>query len=180
MVPSANTEKGVEPFWVAIAPFATHTGKIYPLDKMEQVVAALAQRTDVRVFLFGAGSQEQTVLEDWAKRYPQTESVAGKAEGLQQEAALVSHCKVMVSMDSANMHLASLVAVPVVSIWGATHPQGGFLGYGQTMQNVIQRDDLACRPCSIFGKTSCRWGDYRCLAGISPQMVVDKINEFLK
>ena len=169
----------VEPNWVAVAPFATHRGKIYPTEQMEQVIRLLTRRTDLRLFLFGAGAEEKAVLEEWASHYPRTLSMAGRFEGLHQEAALLSHCRVMLSMDSANMHLASLVGVPVVSLWGATHPRAGFLGYGQKEENAVQRTDLPCRPCSIYGQTPCRFDDYRCLAGIAPQTVADKITEFL-
>lgn len=161
--------------WVAIAPFATHEGKIYPLEQMEEVVALLAARGDVRIFLFGAGERERAVTEAWAAHHPHTESMAGKLDGLAEEAALISRCQVMVAMDSANMHLASLVGTPVVSIWGATHPFGGFLGWGQQQQDTIQRTDLTCRPCSVYGNKPCQFGDYRCLRGIMPETVVQHI-----
>ena len=172
-----NFDRSLRPerYWVAIAPFATHPGKVYPTSLMEQVIAQLSTRTDVRIFLFGAGTQESAMLESWATRYPRVESMAGQLQGLAEEAALISRCRVMLSMDSANMHLASLVAVPVVSIWGATHHLGGFLGWGQRMENVIQRTDLDCRPCSIYGNRPCNHGDYPCLNGIKPEVVVEKV-----
>ena len=77
----------------------------------------------------------------------------------------MSHLDVMLSMDSANMHLASLTGIPVVSVWGATHPMAGFLGYNQDPENVIQID-LECRPCSIYGNKPCQRGDYACLQNI--------------
>ena len=166
--------------WIAVAPFATYAGKIYPLELMEQVVCQLSARPDVRVFLFGAGQKETDVLETWAARYPHVESMAGQLKGFAEEAALISHCRVMLAMDSANMHLASLVNVPVVSIWGATHPLGGFLGYGQHLDDALQRTDLACRPCSTYGNTPCQFGDYHCLYGIKPEKVVERIEEKLK
>ena len=84
----------------------------------------------------------------------------------------------MLSMDSANMHLAALMAVPVVSVWGATHPKCGFMGYNQSEENAVQVD-LPCRPCSIYGEKGCRHGDYRCLNRITPQMIVDKITSII-
>ena len=74
-----------------------------------------------------------------------------------KELVLMSHLDVMISMDSANMHLASLVATPVVSVWGATHPYAGFMGWGQSEDNAVQVD-LPCRPCSIYGNKVCRRG----------------------
>jgi ADP-heptose:LPS heptosyltransferase len=79
----------------------------------------------------------------------------------------------MISMDSSNMHLASLTATPVVSIWGATHPYAGFMGWGQSEENAVQIP-LECRPCSIFGKKPCMRGDYACMRGIKPETIVEK------
>ena len=174
-LPHFDPRQRPEPYWVAIAPYATHAGKTYPLEQMEHVVATLSERGDTHLFLFGAGSEERATLERWSTMYPHTESMVGQLGGLAAEAAVISHCCVMVSMDSANMHLASLVGVPVVSIWGATHPFGGFLGYGQELSDAVQRGDLPCRPCSTYGQAPCRYGDYRCLRGLSPVLVTESV-----
>jgi ADP-heptose:LPS heptosyltransferase len=84
----------------------------------------------------------------------------------------------MLTMDSANMHLASLVDIPVVSIWGATHPYAGFYGYNQNPLNAVHVS-LSCRPCSVFGNKVCWRGDHACMTSITPQMVIDKMNDVL-
>ena len=86
----------------------------------------------------------------------------------------------MISMDSANMHLASLTATPVVSIWGATHPYAGFMGWGQSEDNALQVSDLDCRPCSIYGKNPCARGDYACMNSIKPESIVQKVGEIVE
>ena len=156
---------------IGIAPFAAHKGKVYPTERMERVVKMLSERGE-HVILFGGGKDEQEVLESWAKRYKGVESVAGR-KTLSEELELMRGLKVMLTMDSANMHLASLVGTRVVSIWGATHPNAGFLGIGQSEQDCIQRD-LLCRPCSIYGNKKCKFGDYRCM-DISPEEIVSRI-----
>lgn len=156
---------------IGIAPFAAHKGKIYPLDRMERVVQILSERGE-HVVLFGGGKNEQEVLENWAKKYQGVESVAGQ-KSLGEELELMRGLRVMLTMDSANMHLASLVGTRVVSIWGATHPNAGFLGIGQSEQDCIQRD-LPCRPCSIYGNKQCKYSDYRCM-DISPEEIVARI-----
>ena len=168
-----------ERYWVGIAPFAAHEGKIYPFAQMEEVIRQLDARGDTRLFLFGAGKSESKMLDTWAERYTHVENMAGKLSHIGEELALISRCQVMLAMDSGNMHLASLAAVPVVSIWGATHPLGGFLGYGQNMEDVIQRTDLPCRPCSIYGNKPCQFGDYRCLTGIAPSQVLEHLTRYL-
>lgn len=87
-------------------------------------------------------------------------------------------CDVMLSMDSANMHLASVANLPVVSVWGATHPYCGFMGWKQSEANAVQLD-MPCRPCSVFGQKPCKYGDYRCLTGIEPEMIVEKIKKVI-
>jgi len=97
---------------------------------------------------------------------------------LQSELKMMMDLDLMVTMDSANMHLASLVGVPVVSIWGATHSYAGFYGYNQNPLNAVQVN-LSCRPCSVFGNKACWRGDNACMKEITPAMVIEKIQAVL-
>lgn len=164
--------------WVGIAPFAKHKGKIYPLELQEQVVAHFASNPDIRVFLFGGGKEEQAIFDGWITKYPNVISMIGKLN-MDAELNLISHLDVMLSMDSANMHLASLVHTPVVSVWGATHPYAGFMGWKQLPANAVQID-LSCRPCSVFGQKPCFRGDYACLNRIAPELIIEKVEKYLK
>ena len=162
-------------YWIGVAPFAKHEGKIYPLDHMENVVAKLSGESKVKIFLFGSGERERDILSVWEERYPHVITLADKRHGFALELALMSHLDVMISMDSANMHLASLVAVPVVSVWGATHPCCGFLGWHQSEANMVQLP-LGCRPCSIFGNKPCHRKDYACME-IAPSVIVERVKQ---
>lgn len=165
--------------WIGIAPFAAHLGKIYPPELMIQVITQLIETyPKARFFLFGRGKQEDVFFPQWTTNYPNLLNVGNFCESMYQELILMSHLDVMISMDSANMHLASLTGTPVVSIWGATHPIAGFLGFNQQSENIIQID-LDCRPCSIFGNKPCRRGDYACLNTIPPKRIVDRIKTLI-
>ncbi|MDR1680920.1 MAG: glycosyltransferase family 9 protein [Prevotellaceae bacterium] len=155
---------------VGIAPFAAYEGKIYPLEKTEQIVASYACRPGTEVLLFGGGRRECAVLEEWERRYPSVRAVAGKLK-LTEELALMQRLSVMICMDSANMHFASFVGTPVVSVWGATHPDAGFYGWRQSPDNAVAAG-LRCSPCSIYGNKSCFYRDYRCLHSIRPETVI--------
>lgn len=157
---------------IGIAPFAAHQGKIYPLEKMEEVIVNV--NVPVKIFLFGGGDEELAIMRRWAEKYDNVRLSADECHGLKEELELMKRLDVMVSMDSANMHLASLVGTRVVSIWGATHPYAGFLGWGQRMDDCVQRDDLKCRPCSIYGNKPCMSGDMACMQ-IDPKEVVERI-----
>jgi ADP-heptose:LPS heptosyltransferase len=175
LLPRIVGEKRSWEQWIGIAPFAAHKGKIYPPEKMLKVIELLTQRyPKARLFLFGRGKDEDSVFEKWEKDMPQCVAVGNHIETLHQELILMSHLDVMLSMDSANMHLASLTATPVVSVWGATHPLAGFMGWRQNSSNAIGLD-LDCRPCSIYGQKPCRHGDYRCMTGIAPETIVERI-----
>lgn len=165
-------------YWIGIAPFAKHTGKTYPLEKMEQVVNELSRHENYRIFLFGGGARELATLKDWEQKYPHTRTLSDKLQ-LNGELALIHQLDVMISMDSANMHMASLTHTPVISIWGATHPYGGFLGWKQSPENIIQVD-MPCRPCSIFGHKPCFRKDYACMNRITPEMIIEKVNTLLQ
>ncbi|MFV0546423.1 MAG: glycosyltransferase family 9 protein [Bacteroides sp.] len=159
--------------WIGIAPFAKHQGKIYPIELQEKVVAHFAALPNVKVFLFGGGQKEKDVFDSWVKKYPTLISTVGHLN-MQTELILMSHLDVMVSMDSANMHLASLANVPVVSVWGATHPYAGFMGWKQLPVNAVQLD-MPCRPCSVYGQKPCLRGDYACMQNIRPEQIIAKI-----
>ena len=179
LLPPAVGMKAADGQWVGIAPFAAHQGKILPVEKMEEVIVRLTERhPTLRLFLFGGGDREREQIAQWCARYPQCVNVAAHTAGLMQELIIMSHLDVMVSMDSANMHFASLTGTPVVSVWGATHPYAGFLGWGQRADDVVQAD-LPCRPCSIYGNRPCHRGDYACLMQIQPDDIIYKVEKRL-
>ena len=171
-----ETQKAPSETWVGIAPFAKHYAKTYPLDKTEQVISVLNERENTVVFLFG-GEEEHQQIEALCAKYNHVRSAKNK-NGLRGELALMGLLDVMLSMDSANMHLASLVGTPVVSIWGGTHPYAGFLGWNQKPSDCVQLE-LSCRPCSVYGNKRCLRGDYACLNGIAPKQVITKLIPYL-
>ena len=158
---------------IGIAPFAKHAAKMYPLEKMEQVVQQLRRDSNNMIFLLGSKA-EAPVLEQWAANHPNVQVVAGHYP-FTEELQLIARMDVMLTMDSANMHLASLYGVPVVSVWGGTHPWLGFYGWGQDPENAIQTD-LPCRPSSVFGNKPCPvHGAAGCMQEITPEMIINKI-----
>lgn len=157
---------------IGFAPFAQHKGKMLPLEKSFEVARILAK--DHKIFFFGGGKEETEILNDWERKIPNSQSLAGKLS-LKEELHKISELETMISMDSANMHLASLVGTRCVSVWGSTHPFAGFLGYGQSLDDVVQVKDLTCRPCSVFGDKECYRGDWACLVEINIQKILEKI-----
>lgn len=162
---------------IGIAPFAKHPWKQWPEQKMQTLLSKLDER-GMQIFLFGGRGEEQEKLDQWASGLLNGHSLAGKLT-MAKELKVMARLDVMVSMDSANMHLASLVQTPVVSLWGATHPYAGFYGWQQPLDNAVQVD-LPCRPCSVFGNKPCYRGDFACMNNLSEDSVLEKILENIK
>ena len=179
LLPAAIGQKKDNEQWIGIAPTAAYPAKCYPTDRMLTIIERLtAKHPNARIFLFGRGETEDSLFTEWCAAIPQCVYVGRHLSDLHQELILMSHLDVMLSMDSANMHLASLTATPVVSIWGATHPYAGFMGWQQPAENAVQME-LDCRPCSIFGNRSCRRGDMACLNRIEPEQIIEKVEHVI-
>lgn len=157
---------------IGFAPFAQHKGKMLPLEKSFELAKILAKNSEV--YFFGGGEKEIEILEKWESQILNTQNFAGKLS-LKEQLGKISGLETMISMDSANMHLASLVGTRCVSVWGSTHNFAGFLGYGQNENDIVEESDLTCRPCSVFGKKKCFRGDYACLEELDIQKIIDKI-----
>lgn len=158
--------------WIGVSPFAQHQQKVYPLPKMEAVLLALANLGH-QLFIFGGSDEDEAIALKWEEKHENIISVIKKIK-LEEELKLISNLDIMLSMDSSGMHLASLKNIPVVSIWGATHPYAGFLGYGQSLKDAVQID-LYCRPCSIYGNVPCYRGDFACMNNLSESIIINSV-----
>lgn len=164
-------KKGV---WIGFAPFSAQQGKTYPEAMSREVVRLLAGRYD-RIFIHSGSGQEQEFAQEMERTYSNVTALFGKVR-FEGEMNVIANQDCVVSMDSLVMHMASLVATPVVSVWGATHPGLGFLGYGCAPEGILQAD-MECRPCSVFGNKPCRYGDYRCIRAVTPEMIAEKVRQ---
>jgi ADP-heptose:LPS heptosyltransferase len=166
--------------WIGIAPFAQHQGKVYPQDLMQEIVNELSQHQDYKLFLFGGGRREAEILDIFANDRENVMVVAGKMN-LTQELHLISNLNVMLSMDSGNAHMAAMLGVNTVTLWGATHPYAGFAPFGQPEDNTIvsNRDKYPLLPTSIYGNKKVE-GYEDAMRTILTEDVVNKINRILK
>lgn len=162
--------------WLGIAPFAQHAQKMWPFERFAPLLTELFAGPPLTVFLFGGGPAELAQLDTLRQQFPQVVLVAGQLS-LAAELALIRQLDCMLCMDSGNMHLAALSEVPVLSIWGATHPNAGFGPWGQGDEAILQIpvDELTCRPCSVFGNKPCWRGDLACLRNISVERVAARV-----
>nr|WP_297784419.1 glycosyltransferase family 9 protein [uncultured Allomuricauda sp.] len=166
--------------WVGIAPFAAHEGKMYPLEFTKMIIEQLNNTDRYKILLFGGGVKEVEVLEKIADDYENALCMAGKLN-LSEELQLISNLDVMLSMDSGNAHMAANYGIPVVTLWGVTHPYAGFYPFGQPMENALMADREAYPliPTSVYGN-KVPHGYENAMKTITPKEVLNKLLKVLE
>jgi len=138
--------------FLVIAPFAAHSSKEWGQKKWFAFLELFYNSSiseNVSIMLLGGGANEKNSLDNWVTQFPRATNITGLFK-LDEELFILSKAKTVIAMDSGNMHLATIVGVPVISIWGPTHPYLGFAPlYNEPF--IIQAN-LPCRPCSVYGK----------------------------
>ncbi|WP_298893540.1 glycosyltransferase family 9 protein [uncultured Psychroserpens sp.] len=164
--------------WVGIAPFAAFQGKMYPIDLMTEVVDTLSKT--YQVFLFGAGNDEARQLNAIASQFENVINLAGRFT-LDEELDIISNLDVMLAMDSGNAHLAAMLGVNVITVWGVTHPYAGFLPFHQTIDSAIlaNRERYPKIPTSVYGNKLPE-GYEQVMRFIAPETIISKIHNALK
>jgi len=167
--------EGEQELNIGVAPFAKHPLKIWPEKYMERLLELISKGRNVKFWFFG-GKEDEAKLEALAAKFGKTYCIAGK-HALDVELAAISKLDFMIAMDSANMHLAVLVSTKVISIWGATDPMTGFGAWGlpESYSIRISTEELTCRPCTVYGKGSCRRGDFACMEMLTPEIAYNII-----
>ncbi len=93
-------------------------------------------------------------------------------------AALLARVNVLVTNDSAPLHLASAMNTPTVALFGPTVPAFGF-GSLAERHVVVEQQGLACRPCHAHGPQQCPLGHWKCMRETTPELVVARVHDVL-
>jgi ADP-heptose:LPS heptosyltransferase len=165
---------------IGIAPFAQYDSKVYPLDLMRVVIEKLSKIPNNKILLFGGGTKEIEILDSFSNNRNNVINIAGKIK-LKQELELISKLDVMLSMDSGNAHIAAMLGVKVISLYGATHPFAGFAPFNQPIENALvsDRKEYPLLPTSVYGNIKVA-GYEDAMRTILPESIVEKINTSLK
>ena len=160
---------------IGFAPFSAHVSKQWPLKNYAEIINKYDK---FHFILFAFGEKEISASNDQFLGFKNVELISNNLN-LTEQMEIINKCKVFISLDSANMHLASLTSTPVVSIWGPTHPFLGFRPlFNEEFIVQVDKEELPCRPCSVYGKI--RNKDIDCakksLNNITTKMVIDKVN----
>ncbi|ROL56720.1 glycosyltransferase family 9 protein [Bacteroidetes/Chlorobi group bacterium Naka2016] len=123
------------------------------------------------------GGKEDIEICDEISRETGAINLAGKTN-LAESLYVIKMSKLLITNDSSPTHLASLVKCPTVTIFGPTIPEFGFYPLSPKSQ-IIQNENLDCKPCSIHGYNQCPLKHHKCMNEITPERVLNTAIEVL-
>lgn len=162
---------GVPPRFMVMAPgsvWGTKRWGKYP---------ALAATLDAFVVIVG-GPQDGDLGEAIRRAIPDRSANGCGALSLREAAAVLQRAALLVTNDSAPMHLAQATGTPTVALFGPTAPVLGFGPRGPA-DRVVEVGGLPCRPCSRHGPIRCPLGHHRCMIDLEVTDVADIIRRQL-
>jgi heptosyltransferase-2 len=154
---------------IALAPGSVWRTKRWPRERYEELGRLLVSDGFSLVLIGGPEDRELCASISEGVSEERTINAAGRLS-LLQSAELIRRCRVIVSNDSAPMHLAGAVQTPVVAMFGPTVPEFGFAPKGDR-DVVLGISNLSCRPCSIHGGEKCPIRTFDCMVRLTADVV---------
>jgi heptosyltransferase-2 len=158
--------RGIEPGFVALAPGSIWGTKRWPY--FPELAAALGRP----VVVLGSRDDADLAAAVVAAAPGRAHSGAGELD-LRGAAALLERASVLVTNDSAPLHLATAVGTAVVALFGPTVPAQGFGPRGAADRTLGVT--LGCRPCSAHGPQVCPLVHHRCMRDLSVAQVAEAV-----
>ena len=159
--------QGIRDGFTALAPGSIWGTKRWPY------YGELAARLSGPVVVVGGGEDRALGDSIVAASGGRARNAAGELS-LRGSAALIARARLLVTNDSAPLHLATAAGTPVVAVFGPTLPSFGF-GPRGAHDRIVEHDQLACRPCSAHGPQVCPLGHHRCMKELGVELVVKAI-----
>jgi ADP-heptose:LPS heptosyltransferase len=163
------TDKGK---WIVVAAGAASERKRWPAQHFTAMIRALHEKTGKKVLMVGL-LNERPVADSIAATLPGVVSVFCGDLTISETAALISRASLLISNDSANMHLGFELGVPTVGIFGPTDHEK--YGHGGPKFRVAREDASDC-PCESY-KLPC--AERSCFHGLKPEKVIGLSLELL-
>jgi heptosyltransferase-2 len=159
---------------ISIAPGSVWFTKKFPEEKFVKLCDLLSD-TDYKIFLTGGKNDKRT--SDFIANNSRNRKIINVTGHLSvpESAELISRSDILITNDSAPLHIANAVGTDVIAVFGATVPAFGFYPYGKD-DIVFETNGLSCRPCAIHGGKKCPVGTFECMLKIDES----KIAEVLK
>ena len=161
--------QGIREDFIALAPGSIWGTKRWPY------YGELAARLSGPVVVVGGGEDRALGDSIVAASGGRAQNAAGELS-LRGSAALIARARLLVTNDSAPLHLATAAGTPIVAVFGPTLPSFGF-GPRGPRDRIVEHDHLSCRPCSAHGPQVCPLGHHRCMKELGVELVVRAVEE---
>ena len=158
-------------FVITVAPGSKWFTKMWPAEYYGRLLKLLEQHTDIKVIVIGSEEDKKLNI-----------NITQNAVDLRGEtrllelAEILKRSQVLVSNDSAPIHIASAYSCHIIAIFGATTRDLGFFPWS-TNSTVIEVDNLDCRPCGLHGSKKCPKGHFKCMRDIPPERIYKTVIE---
>lgn len=162
---------------VGIHPGARWETKRWDEEKFAKVCQILNQKPEVNIILFG-DQNDQEAIARISSQIGGRKLFQAVNLPLNRVMSLIARCDCFITNDSGPMHIASALGVPVVAIFGPTHPKLGFSPIGS--ENIVLTADVRCSPCSLHGEKRCHKKSRYCMDLIEPDRVTAVVERLLK
>lgn len=159
---------------IALAIGSKWNTKRWPIEYFNELIEKLEKIENIQLILVG-GNEEKELPVKYSNK---TINAIGETS-LLQLAELISRCELIVTNDSSPIHIASAFDTYIIAIFGATVKELGFYPWSEKSE-VIENNDLSCRPCGLHGGNECPQKHFKCMLQIKPDLVYRRILEVLK
>lgn len=160
---------------IGICPGSKHFTKRYPVEKFKVLIQKFLN-SNFAVALFG-GKDDLEICKELeigtsVKNFQNNND-------LLETASIMKKCSLLITNDSGLMHLASLLQIPTITIFGSTVKEFGFFPiYNKSI--VVENKNLKCRPCSHIGRSNCPKKHFKCMNEIEPDFIFNKSIELIQ
>jgi len=162
---------------VGVHPGARWETKRWDEEKFRKVCQVLIEKNNYKVILMG-DDKDKRLIERIKKGIPDARLIPAVGLSLGKSMSLIQRFDSLITNDSGPMHMAQALQVPVVVIFGPTHPKLGFAPTG--FDNVVLCANVECSPCSLHGEKKCRKKNRLCMDLIQPEMVVEAVESLIE
>jgi lipopolysaccharide heptosyltransferase II len=162
--------------YIGLCPGARHFTKMWPKEYYIRL-GNLLMKENYNISLLG-GKEDKEICKEISTQIPDSINLSNNDDIL-QTAADMKKCDAIVCNDSGLMHAACAVKIPVLTFFGSTVKEFGFVPY-KNKNTILENNSLPCRPCSHIGKSYCPKSHFKCMLEITPDAAFNKLKFLLR
>jgi heptosyltransferase-2 len=161
--------------YIGLCPGSKHFTKMWPKEYYIKL-GNLLENDHYKIALFG-GKDDKEICKEVSSQVSGSINLCNN-DDLLQTAADMKKCSAIICNDSGLMHAACALKVPVLTFFGSTVKEFGFIPY-KNKNIILENNGLSCRPCTHIGKSYCPKGHFKCMLEIHPEMAYNKLKFLL-